>query len=194
VLAPRGRRSHLGLQIATLSLIAVLVTAGVFLYLMSGLTDGLGSGMHTLSTPPTLGGASQNLNPQLVSAGQAFQAEMESESAATTGDFRQTVLAFYGTAEVTGTGIIPDYFLFLMSASAPLTTADLTKVETILTVNTVQTDNGVEFHCGAPVSGMMTSLCTWIDGNVWGVVEGASAVTLSQTLATAESARDTAEH
>ena len=52
----------------------------------------------------------------------------------------------------------------------------------------------MSFHCGAPLSGEMTSMCTWVDGNVFGVVEGSASVGAAATTAAAEQARTIAEH
>ena len=83
----------------------------------------------------------------------------------------------------------------MMSVNAPLTAADLSQIDAhLLTVSSVQTANGVSFHCGQPLSGDMPSMCTWVDGNVLGVVEGSASVGAAATAAAAEQARTTAEH
>jgi hypothetical protein len=181
--------------VVVLLFLLVLVVAGVFLYLRSSQAEGLGSGSHTLSTPTTIGGFAENSNSQLQSIGKTLQSELEANSNSTNHALQGTVVAFYGSTDGTGTGAAPDYFLFVASYSGSLTVSDLSRVDrSLLTVSSVQNEDGIAFHCGVPMAGAMGTMCTWVDGNVWGVVEGATSVGSAATLAAAEEARATAEH
>ncbi|HAW10591.1 MAG TPA: hypothetical protein DCX12_05915 [Chloroflexi bacterium] len=193
--ARSGRRPRVGVQIFFLSVIAVVITAGIFIYLMNGLATGVGSGTHTLTNPLTLGGVAPNTNPELTAAGNALESEIEAHAVAANSGLEQTVVGFYGSSDGIADGIQPDYFLFLESVNTSLTASDLSQVDShLLTVISVQTADRVSFHCGAPLSGEMTSMCTWVDGNVFGVVEGSASVGAAATTAAAEQARTIAEH
>ena len=185
-------RSSAGLQVFVVLLLAAMVAAGLLLYLSGGLNQGLGSGTHTLSTPSTLDGLAQDSASQLQSVGQTLQANIEA-SDTSTHTLQQMVTAFYGSPAVGSTAATPSYFLSMLSFGAPLTSTDLTDLGSLATVTTVETVNGVGFHCGTPAGGSMGSLCFWIDGNVMGVVEGATAVGPAGTLAAAEEARSSGE-
>ena len=193
--APSGHRPRVGVQIFFLSVIAVLITAGIFIYLMNGLAPGVGSGTHTLAMPLTLGGDAPNTNPQLTAAGSALESEIEANAGSARAELQQTVVGFYGSADGVTDGLLPNYFLFMMSVNGSLTASNLSQIDAqLLTVSSVQTSNGVSFHCGQPLSGDMPSMCTWADGNVLGVVEGSASVGAAATAAAAEQARTTAEH
>ncbi|MGO8686653.1 MAG: hypothetical protein ACLQT7_05615 [Candidatus Dormibacteria bacterium] len=189
--ASRGR-NRTGLQLFVVLLLAALVAVGVLLYLSGGLNQGLGSGTHTLSAPATLDSLAQNSSSQLQSSGAALQSEIES-SDTSVHVLRQLITAFYGAIPDDGSATTPDYFLFLSSFDGPLTSADLSQFDTLLTASTVESEDGVSFHCGTPTTGPMSSLCLWIDGNVMGVVEGSATVGPAGTLAAAEEARTSAE-
>lgn len=191
--AASPRRRHAGLHLFVVLLLAALVAVGVLLYLSGGFNQGLGSGTHTLSAPATLDGLAQDSSAPLQSTGQALQGEIEgADSSAHV--LRQLLTAFYGSAPSDGTATTPEYFLFLSAFQSPLTTADLNQFETLVSAGTVESEDGVGFHCGAPTGGPMSSLCFWIDGNVLGVVEGTAGVGPAATLAAAEEARASAEH
>ena len=193
-MAAPGHRPGVGVQIFVLSLVAVVITAGIFIYLMNGLATGVGSGTHTLTTPATLGGVAPDTNPALQDASRTLQSEIESHAAPVTAGLQQTVAGFYGSSDAAGDGILPDYFLLITSAGAPLTAADLSQVDAnLLAVSSVQTADGVSFHCGRPLVGAMPSMCTWVDGNVFGVVEGSASVGAAATASAAEQARTVAE-
>ena len=120
---------------------------------------------------------------------------IEAHAVAANSGLEQTVVGFYGSSDGIADGIQPDYFLFLESVNTSLTASDLSQVDShLLTVISVQTADRVSFHCGAPLSGEMTSMCTWVDGNVFGVVEGSASVGAAATTAAAEQARTIAEH
>ncbi len=193
--APSGRRPRVGVQIFFLSLIAVLITAGIFIYLMNGMAPGVGSGIHTLTRPLTLGGDAPNPNPELTGAGTTLESEVEANAGSARAELQQTLVGFYGSVDGVTDGVLPDYLLFMMSVNGSLTASDLSQIDAhLLTVSSVQTANGVSFHCGRPLGGDMPSMCTWVDGNVLGVVEGSASVGAAATMAAAEQARTIAEH
>ena len=193
--APSGRRPRVGVQIFFLSVVAVLITAGIFIYLMNGMAAEFGSGTHTLSMPLTLGGDAPNTNPELTAAGSSLESEIEANAGSAKAKLQQTLVGFYGSEGGVSDGVLPNYFLFMMSVNGPLTAADLSQIDAqLLTVSSVQTANGVSFHCGKALSGDMPSMCTWADGNILGVVEGSASIGAAATAAAAEQARTTAEH
>ena len=185
-------RSRTGLHAFVVLLLAVLVAAGLLLYLSGGLKQGLGSGTHTLSAPATLAGLAQDATPQLQSAGTALRGDIEASDPSPHA-LQQLVTAFYASPPSSGAAATPDYFLFMSSFGAPLTSTDLTDIGSLVIVTNVETVDGVVFHCGTPITGTMSSLCLWIDGNVMGVVEGAAAVGPAGTLVAAEEARSAGE-
>ncbi|MGD1033661.1 MAG: hypothetical protein ABR977_04435 [Candidatus Dormibacteria bacterium] len=190
-MASPGRRPRVGVQIFFLSLIAVLITAGIFIYLMNGMAAGVGSGTHTLSTPASLGGAVPDKNAVLQLLVQPLQAEIQADAIPGSATIRQTVAGFYGAPGASDA----DYFLVMVSTNAPLTASDLSQADShLLAVSSVQTANGVSFHCGKSVINNIPSICTWVDGNVFGVVQGSSDVSAAATMAAAEQARIIAEH
>jgi hypothetical protein len=190
-MASPGRRPRVGVQIFFLSLIAVLITAGIFIYLMNGMAAGVGSGTHILSTPASLGGAVPDKNAVLQLLVQPLQAEIQADAIPGSATIRQTVAGFYGAPGASDA----DYFLVMVSTNAPLTASDLSQADShLLAVSSVQTANGVSFHCGKSVINNIPSICTWVDGNVFGVVQGSSDVSAAATMAAAEQARIIAEH
>jgi hypothetical protein len=193
-----ARRSRTGLGAFLALALIIAVAAGAAITLWPGSNSGLGSGTHGVSAPLTLGGFAQNSNPELQSVGLTLQSELQADSASTTGGLLQTVTAFYGSTDRTGTGMNPDYLLFMMSFRGQLTASDLTTMANGVIDSgstSVETRNGVSFYCGTTMGGdVLPSACVWVDGNVLGVVEGAARGGSSATLAAAEDARGSAEH
>ncbi len=190
---PPKRRGRPVLTALVMLVLAALVVGGVVLYLSGGLNQGLGSGTHTLAVPAALGGLAEDSSPHLQAAEQTLQAGVEGADR-TPHVLLQMVTAFYAPPAPGGGGIAtPEYYLFMSSYDAALTSTDRTALGTLITAGTIQTVNGISFHCGTPTGGSMSSLCFWIDGNVMGVVEGAAVVGPASTLAAAEEARAAGE-
>ena len=181
----------------TLLVLALVVAAGIFYCLVNVPAPGLGSGTHTLTTPETLGGYAQNANTQLQVDGQLLEAGIQSPSARVPGA-QQVVVAFYGSTDGTGNGADPEYDVIAVAYDRPLTSADLSTLADALSgfdysTSTVQTSDGVSFHCGPETGSSMASVCLWVDGNIVGQVDSAIGLSQSSTLAAAEQARVSAE-
>jgi hypothetical protein len=195
--APGVGRSRAAFRALILLVFVALVGAGAFLYLRSEASQGLGSGTHTLTTPATIGGYAQNTNPQLQAISQLLEVAIQSEPGRIPGA-QQAAAAYYGSTDGTGSGADPEYDLVAVAYDRALTSADLTTMADAMSgfdyaTSTVQTSDGVSFHCGPETGSHMASVCMWVDGNVLGQVESASGVSQSSTLAAAEQARDSAE-
>jgi hypothetical protein len=194
--APRVGRSRAVFRVLVLLVFVVLVGAGAFLYLSNESAQGLGSGVHTVSAPATLGGLAPDTNGAMAALSSSVQSQMASASG-----ISGSVFSVYGFAAPGSSG----YILGMESDDQAVTPSGLSQFVAgfdstssaafNLATATVSSDTGVSFHC-APVtlSGAASTMCVWGDGNVVAVVIGASGAGSSATLAAAEEARSTAEH
>ena len=190
------RRPRTGLHAVFLALFVALVGAGVVLYMHSGQEEGLGSGVHTLSVPATLNGLAANTSSVVAVENATVRSQMASDPNVT-----GSAVAIYG--DPTGA----DYYtMVLATAGRALTETDLSNdIANLergpagwrfdLATASVTSVSGVNFHCG-PASGIGAGVtfCTWVDGNVQGIVWGGAALGESGTLVAAQAARSTAEH
>lgn len=195
VSAPRVGRSRSALRALVLLVFVALVGAGAFLYLGRESTQGLGSGTHSVAAPAALGGLPASTGAAMT----ALSSEVQSEMAAASGT-TGSVFKLYASAIPGG----PDYILAVASDGQAVTSSDLSQfvaglngssgVAFNLTTAAVASDGGVSFRC-APVTltGAPATLCLWGDGNVIGMVIGASGAGAAATLSAAEEARSTAE-
>ena len=188
-------RSRSALRALVLLVFVALVGAGAFLYLGRESTKGLGSGTHSVAAPAALGGVPASTGAAMT----ALSSEVQSEMAAASG-MTGSVFKLYASAIPGG----PDYILAVASDGQAVTSSDLSQfvaglngssgVAFNLTTAAVASDGGVSFRC-APVTltGAPATLCLWGDGNVIGMVIGASGAGAAATLSAAEEARSTAE-
>ena len=195
VSAPRVGRSRGALRALVLLVFVALVGAGAFLYLSRESTQGIGSGTHSVAAPAALGGVPASTSTAMT----ALSSQVQSEMAAASG-MTGSVFKLYAPAIPGG----PDYILAVASDGQAVTSSDLSQfvaglngssgIAFSLTTAAVSSDGGVSFRC-APVTlaGAPATLCLWGDGNVIGMVIGASGAGAAATLSAAEEARSTAE-
>jgi hypothetical protein len=191
-------RSRAAFRALVLLVFVALVGAGAFLYLSSESAQGLGSGAHTVSAPAAVGGYAENTNPGMQALGQVLGAGVESSSTSRVPGLQQAVVAFYGSTDGTGSGTSPGYMLVTASYNHALSYANLTTLGSGLSgfdfsTASVQSQDGVDFHCGTFSSSLLSSVCMWVDGNVFGVVLGAPTLGQANTLVAAEGARTSVE-
>jgi hypothetical protein len=196
--APRVGRSRAVFRVLVLLVFVVLVGVGAFLNLSNESAQGLGSGTHSVSAPAAVGGFAQNTNVELQGLGQAFRATVESSSSSSVSGLQQAVIAFYGSTDGTGSGTSPEYMVVAASYGHALSDANLTTLGTGLSgfdfaTASVQSQDGVDFHCGAFGATVLASGCMWVDGNVFGMVLGAPSLGQASTLVAAEGARNSVE-